>query len=263
MIKINKRDFILDSIIKAYLEGNEPIGSNELCMRMNETIPPSTIRVYFKKLSNEGSITQLHVSGGRIPTTSAMSYYWKNRLNFDEILVINDRDFLDANVKNFGIYCLVYESCEQILRDVINYRNKFIILEFEFDEIVLKFDARVQNLLFNLIGVSMSELEKISQQIGANSLRNKLREIRYSKILFRQNELVLFEIFHDERLKLLLEPSADEIMKQNLNYEPLFDEGFMGIKRNIIFENQNSTMICVGSIYNDYDKFFENLKEVA
>lgn len=263
MIKINKRDFILDSIIKAYLEGNEPIGSNELCSRMNDSIPPSTIRVYFKKLSSEGSITQLHVSGGRIPTILAMSEYWKNRLNFDDVLIINDRDFLDVIVKNFGIYCLIYESSEQILRNVINYRNKFIILEFEYDEIVLKFDPRVQNLLFNLIGVRMNELERMSKQIGANLLRKKLHEIRYSKILFRQNELVLFEIFRDERIKLLLEPSIDEIMKENLNYEPLFDEGFMGIKRNVIFENQNSTMICVGSIYNDYNKFFENLKEVA
>ena len=48
-MKVDKRDLILESIIHAYLEANEPIGSSELGMRMNVSIPASTIRVYFKK----------------------------------------------------------------------------------------------------------------------------------------------------------------------------------------------------------------------
>ena len=51
MIKVSKRDLILDSIIQAYLSDNAPIGSSELGSRMGMSIPASTIRVYFKKLS--------------------------------------------------------------------------------------------------------------------------------------------------------------------------------------------------------------------
>lgn len=47
-MKINKRDAILQSIIDAYLVDNSPIGSTELMVRMDEPIPASTIRVYFK-----------------------------------------------------------------------------------------------------------------------------------------------------------------------------------------------------------------------
>ena len=76
MNKFSKRDMILNSIIEAYLRGGSPIGSNELGARMDVAIPASTIRVYFKKLSDEGEITQLHISGGRIPTVNAMRRYW-------------------------------------------------------------------------------------------------------------------------------------------------------------------------------------------
>lgn len=78
-MKIDKRDLILQGIISAYLEQNEPVGSSALCEKISEifsqSIPASTIRVYFKQLSDEGAITQLHISGGRIPTTHAMKYY--------------------------------------------------------------------------------------------------------------------------------------------------------------------------------------------
>ena len=45
MIKVSKRDLILDSIIQAYLSDNAPIGSSELGSRMGMSIPASTIRV--------------------------------------------------------------------------------------------------------------------------------------------------------------------------------------------------------------------------
>ena len=61
---------------------------------MAMSIPASTIRVYFKKLSNESAITQFHVSGGRIPTAATMRDYWRARLNFDETLDIANPSLL-------------------------------------------------------------------------------------------------------------------------------------------------------------------------
>ena len=71
-MKINKRDLILNYIIEAYLDENTPIGSVDLGLRMDGLIPASTIRVYFKKLSDEGALKQLHISGGRMPTVLTM-----------------------------------------------------------------------------------------------------------------------------------------------------------------------------------------------
>ena len=60
-MKIDKRDIILQSIIQAYLEQNTPVGSSVLESKIadifSQNIPASTIRVYFKRLSDEGAIT--------------------------------------------------------------------------------------------------------------------------------------------------------------------------------------------------------------
>ena len=108
MIKVSKRDLILDSIIQAYLSDNAPIGSSELCSRMDVSIPASTIRVYFKKLSDEGAITQFHISGGRIPTVSTMKKYWQSHLKFDEIFKITSSQILSLLINEFDIYCNIF-----------------------------------------------------------------------------------------------------------------------------------------------------------
>ncbi|ASM36978.1 HrcA family transcriptional regulator [Campylobacter sputorum] len=262
-MKINKRDFILESIIKSYLSDNTPVGSNELCLKINESIPPSTIRVYFKKLSDEGAITQLHISGGRIPTVCAMNEYWKSILNLDELLVINDKHALSFLIKNFGIYCIIFENKKQILKDVVNYRDKFIILDFDGEELVLKFNIKIYKLLLNLVGIDLDELEKFCMQIGASELRKKINQLKTSKILFRDNEFMLFDIFKDDKFKFMLDCNILKYIKNSIYIIPNGNEGFMAIKRNVIFEDEKSTMICLGSVYNDYDKFFENLKDVA
>ena len=119
MIKVSKRDLILDSIIQAYLSDNAPIGSSELGSRMGMSIPASTIRVYFKKLSDEGAITQFHVSGGRIPTAATMRDYWRARLNFDETPNIANPSLLKLLSDKFEIYAMVFESKAQTLNEVL------------------------------------------------------------------------------------------------------------------------------------------------
>ena len=155
-MKISKRDLILDSIISAYLDDNVPIGSNELCSRMQISIPASTIRVYFKKLSEEGAIRQLHVSGGRIPTVSIMQKYWRSRLKFDKKLKIEDLNNLSMIVQDFEIYCMVFTSNSEILKEVLNYNDRFIILVFGDDEIILKFNDKIFNVLINLVGITLA-----------------------------------------------------------------------------------------------------------
>ncbi len=66
-----KRNFYYISIIKAYIEHLEPIGSSQLKSLYDITYSPATIRGYFKKLGDEGFLAQEHVSSGRTPTTEA------------------------------------------------------------------------------------------------------------------------------------------------------------------------------------------------
>ena len=262
-MKTNKRDLILDSIIEAYLDSNVPIGSSQLGGRMQITIPASTIRVYFKKLSDEGAITQLHVSGGRIPTVSTMQDYWRDKLDFSEVLKLRDGEELEEILENFDIYCMIFSAESERLAEVINHDDRFIILAFDKDEIILKFEPRIFELLSNLIGISLKDLEVASMQIGLRELNTKIKELKNSKIEFIANEVMAYKIFKDERFKILLNPSIAVNFDKNLIFAPYFEPGFMGIKRPVKFQNKDATMICAGSVYEDYEKFFKFSKGVA
>ena len=262
-MKTNKRDLILESIISAYLDSNTPIGSSELGERMGVAMSASTIRIYFKRLSDEGALKQLHVSGGRIPTVETMQDYWRARLDFDDEIIIDEGRNLEAVLGDFEIYCMIFSAENEALSEVINHDDRFIILAFSGDEIILKYDLRIFKFLSNLIGISLGDLELASMQIGLRELSTKIRELKNSKIEFLCNEVVAYKIFKDERFKILLNPSIAVNFTKNLIFAPYFEHGFMGIKCPVKFEGKDATMICAGSVYEDYEKFFNYAKGVA
>ncbi|NLY03225.1 MAG: HrcA family transcriptional regulator, partial [Campylobacter sp.] len=250
-------------IIEAYLDENEPIGSAGLGLRMDNQIPASTIRVYFKKLSDIGALEQLHVSSGRIPTIKAMKRYWENKLSFDNQIKISNSENLSEILDKFKIYCLISPKNSQTLKEVINYSHKFIILNFDESEFILKFDEKVFNFFLNLIGITLDELEHVCSQIGLSDLRLKLSMFKRANVLFTANATLTYEIYNDSKFELLLDPNFINFMRGNIAYEPLFERGFMGVKREVKFNDKNATMLCAGSVYEDWEKFFDIVMEAA
>ena len=264
MSKTNKRDLILNSIIEAYLQDNMPIGSNELGSRMSAAIPASTIRVYFKKLSDEGEITKLHISGGRIPTIAAMRRYWSEIFAISDInLEINDAEGLKKLCDEFELYCMIFGTIDNELLEILNLNNRYMILIFGEDEIVIKFDARTYKFLSNLAGVSLNKLELICSQVGLSELKSKIRELKRTKIYFQENEILAFDMFKDRRFKMVFDPSFSLQMNEKLTFSPMFDENFMGLKFSANYLGNEAQMICAGSIYTDYVKFINLIKEAA
>lgn len=264
MSKTNKRDLILNSIIEAYLQDNMPIGSNELGSRMSAAIPASTIRVYFKKLSDEGKITKLHISGGRIPTIAAMRRYWSEIFAISDInLEINDAEGLKKLCNEFELYCMIFGTIDNELLEILNLNNRYMILNFGEDEIVIKFDVRMYKFLSNLAGVSLNKLELICSQVGLSELKSKIRELKRTKIYFQENEILAFDMFKDRRFKMIFDPSFSLQMDEKLTFSPMFDENFMGLKFSANYLGNEAQMICAGSIYTDYVKFINLIKEAA
>lgn len=262
-MKTNKTELILNYIIEAYLDENEPIGSAELGLRMDGMIPASTIRVYFKKLSDLGSLKQLHVSGGRIPTTKAMKHYWSQRLSFKDELAINSLGNLSKILENFKIYCIISGINSEILEEVINYSHRYIILNFKSCEFLLKFDEKIYNFLLNLVGIGLDELYTICSQVGLSELRTKIGLFKRSNVLFISNKTLVYEIYRDDKFEMLLDPGFSSYMSSNLAYEPLFERSYMGVKRDIKLGDKNAVMLCAGSVYEDWEKFFDTIAEVA
>ena len=115
---INKKEFLLDSIIRAYIEHLEPIGSGQLKSMYDIAYSPATIRGYFKKLGDEGYLAQEHASSGRTPTTEALKEYWGTRLNIG--LDVVNYNKLNLHAKQIGLTVFLKEQQIEVLHRVLN-----------------------------------------------------------------------------------------------------------------------------------------------
>jgi len=66
---------VLRTLIEAYLEAGEPVGSRLLAQRNPESLSSATIRSVLSGLEDESMVAQPHTSSGRIPTERAYRYY--------------------------------------------------------------------------------------------------------------------------------------------------------------------------------------------
>lgn len=66
---------VLIGLVEFYLKTGKPVGSNTLKEAGFENLSSATIRNYFAQLEEDGYLIQLHASGGRIPTETALRLY--------------------------------------------------------------------------------------------------------------------------------------------------------------------------------------------
>ena len=66
--------------------------------------------------------------------------------------------------------------------------------------------------------------------------------------------------FEKRSFKKAITPDLERIFGSNLIF--LNDE-YLGMKLDVNFEGKEAKMLCAGSIYNDYERFLNNLKEAA
>ncbi|HNW66559.1 MAG TPA: SDR family oxidoreductase, partial [Aliarcobacter cryaerophilus] len=135
---IDKKEFLLQSIIKAYIEHLEPIGSKELKSMYELDYSPATIRGYFKKLGDEGFLAQEHISSGRTPTNEALKQYWIGKLNFS-ISGVNIKA-IEFLANKIGVTVFLKKEKSDILQNIINVENRYIILEFTTFVVNIKFN---------------------------------------------------------------------------------------------------------------------------
>jgi len=66
---------VLNSIVRAYIETGEPVGSRTVSKRRDEVLSPASIRNVMADLADEGYLSQPHTSAGRVPTEKAFRFY--------------------------------------------------------------------------------------------------------------------------------------------------------------------------------------------
>src|SRR5664279_1038173 len=66
---------ILNSIVRAYIETGEPVGSRSISRHRSHSLSPASIRNVMADLAEEGFLSQPHTSAGRVPTEKAFRHY--------------------------------------------------------------------------------------------------------------------------------------------------------------------------------------------
>ena len=66
---------VLQGIIDNFISTSEPVGSRTLSKTLGLSLSPATIRNIMSDLSDQGYLTQVHTSGGRIPTDKAYRFF--------------------------------------------------------------------------------------------------------------------------------------------------------------------------------------------
>lgn len=261
MKKLDKRDIILEEIIRAYLESNLPIGSSQLNARVD--IPASTIRVYFKKLSDEGVLTQLHVSGGRVPTDEAMKGYWLSHIDTKTPLYIEDKEEFGNIVEDFGLYCVVSAHEEERLDEIIKVDDRFLILLLGDERVVIDYDENVKLFLEDIKGVKLSNLKRISEQFGLSELNEKLKHLIATKVLFKRGEMTVFDMAKstDMPFNFIADANFPLSLNEGLIFDDILPNGYMAVKRPAIFDGEQSQLFCLGELYTDFESFFTKAKE--
>ena len=262
---MSKREVILESIIREYLKSNEPIGSFELQERMTLNISPSTIRIYFKKLSLEGALIQLHVSSGRVPTRKALMDYWINKLDIQNPIAIYDIDKVQDSIRDYGIYCALQKSINPIFAELLRVGERFLILVFDDQEVVLKYHKKVEIFLNTLIGSSMKDLKRISASVGLYELHNKLESIFTQTALLNEGKNELYkiakEIDSEEFIDKIEEPQFLDTLNTGMYFDDFVPEGCMAVKQHATINDDEVEMFCLGKLDKDFESFFNKAKE--
>ena len=241
-----KVELILNELIKNYIKIKEPISSTMLKELSNLNLSPSTIRGYFQSLEKRGLIEKEHFASGSYPSVKAMEEFWRKTLpsKIDDFSL----EVLEKECKDYKIVALIKIFENQVLNEVYNVNNKFIVLEFENEEAVIKYDENIFNLLKSLKFLELKELIKIFKHYKINNLLKKVKNFQKNYI-FNQN--LLYNKFNNINLSFL-----NHIDDSHINY----DEKIFIKKYYINNKNKEIELFFIGDIYSDFLSLFDSMK---
>jgi len=245
-----KKELILESLIKTYLNENNPISSNELKRKCELSFSASTIRNYFQKLDEEGLIVKVHISSGRIPSKEAIKRYWYENLDYENIKI--DFSKLRDISKEYDVFISLREKKDLILKSVLNVENRFVILDFVEDEIVFRYSDEIINFFREFIGYDMENIKKILESLKLNAILDKFvsEVVNFNKEYLYKN----YENFYIDKFL------SDKVFTQ-FEYGLSFNNDYLAYKTDVLVDDKKNEFVIIGDIYKNYIDIFESIKE--
>ena len=263
---MQKKEFLLNEMIKHYIKCQEPIGSETLKVALGVNISSATIRNYFKILGQEGVIVQTHISSGRVPTAYALKNYWRNVLSPKDLNPTLDSAKLESSCKFFALSCVIKPHFSQKLTKVIELEEAdTLLLCFSKDRVAIPLVANMSRFCKELLGMSIDDIIKIAKEVCATSLYSALCNLQSTPKFFGLE--FLGELFSTQPQTALEILSGEMFSKlENTMFFPDKSE-YMVLAHSATYtkngEDREAKMLCVGKITQDYEGFYEALEASA
>jgi len=277
---LSKKEFLLDSIIRAYIEHLEPIGSGQLKSMYDIAYSPATIRGYFKKLGDEGYLAQEHSSSGRTPTIDALKEYWEKRLEFNLPNVNYEK--LQNKAKEMGLTVFIKQQTTDTLHRILNVENIYMILEFYKTQIVneqssfaltssdetyavtIKFNSAFHKFLTDMQGRTFDDILHMSQQVGANHLHGELSTYVQNNIfeIINTKQFLNIAVMYDmeERdVNLFLQGDIMLKLEQGVYLDSLLPQDQIAVCHDTKIDGKDVKMLVVGELSKDYEYFYKGI----
>ncbi len=94
-----RKERILEVIIRSYIETAEPVGSRTVAKLFKQSISAATVRNEMSDLEDMGFLIQPHTSAGRIPTQKAYRYYVDAIMKVQQLGEVLKRDIHEGYLK--------------------------------------------------------------------------------------------------------------------------------------------------------------------
>jgi heat-inducible transcriptional repressor len=255
---VDKKEFLLNSIIKAYICNCEPIGSTQLKNMYDIEFSTATIRGYFKKLGEDGFLVQEHISSGRTPSSEALKMYWAKNLSSLKLDNV-DIDYIKSASQDLGISTIISLEQNEILTNLIQIQDKHLILEFESFSILIKNSDVVYRFLHELIGLELDYIKNIAKQVGAYELYEELsqHQLLNSDIFNISYLSSFFEGLDDDTIKYFLGAKIMSDLKDGIYFDDFIPDGHIGICKSCMVDSKSAKILTIGDLSKDYNYFYK------
>jgi heat-inducible transcriptional repressor len=203
LLKKGRYAEIFKELVDAYVDTGEPVGSNTLAMRIEQSLSPATIRNVVSELEDLGFVQSLHASSGRTPTEKGWRFFVNSliecrgngpccRLSASEKRKISS---LSKKSKSLNIESILEKTtsvlselskCASIVflptkNSPIKYVDFLLLSPGRAIVILVTTDGVVENRLIDVpVGVSNSVLERVGNYLNTKLSGKTLPEINNS-----------------------------------------------------------------------------------
>ncbi|NLN96793.1 MAG: heat-inducible transcription repressor HrcA [Eubacteriaceae bacterium] len=123
-MELNERkERILEVIIRSYIDTAEPVGSRTVAKQFKQSISAATIRNEMSDLEDMGFLVQPHTSAGRIPTQKAYRYYVDSIMKVKQLEEVLKRDIHEGYLKVAGDLEDIMTYTTNLLSDLTKYAS--------------------------------------------------------------------------------------------------------------------------------------------